>query len=376
MLGAHRAAAESVRRTVRAVLDKPRPPRSLVLVDRGLRGVRRGRPETNEPERRLAGRSGAAWRRGSNGQPRCCRLTTSLPTSTILILGLSGSVPPTAGAGGDRPPGVRAAMVADALRSTLRLRAARGRRRAAVPGRAGRGLRGYRSRVEHGHDAPPTPPTPHRALPGARLAPESLLELADRVNPTTTRYTDESRRRPASCSDHTPAPRTRLSRPRAAFVEEQFPMRGRRAVGCRSARSSRVLLGVRVGSLAPAGARCPAVCGGRACGRRGSRAPRAAGVSGQRWRGPRVCRTAQGGRHAPRDARDAGDPARRPDTGRASGRAMLALVGLGTSPPGTSAPASAAGVARRAGSRRCGGDHAAEALEVVATLPDGSARRR
>jgi PTS system nitrogen regulatory IIA component len=109
----------------------------------------------------------------------------------------------------------------------------------------------YLSRVEHGHDPPPTT---DRLITVARvlgMPAESLLELADRVHPEMARYTDDVPEAARLASEIArrklgPAQIARV----LAFVEQEFPLAGdqaRRVVDLLD--PSRVLLGVRVGTL-------------------------------------------------------------------------------------------------------------------------------
>lgn len=231
----------------------------------------------------------------------------------------------------------------------------------------------YLSRVEHGHDPPPTTDR-LIALAGVMgLPPEALLELADRVNPAITRYTDEV---PAAARLASEVARRRLGPAQIArvlaFVEEEFPLP--RTAGHRIAdllAPNRILLGVQAGTLDDllelAALRC-AEGGGVAevvAALRGRQAtpavgmgvvlPNSAGPDGSPPRAVLVTLTTP---------LDVPTPDGRPV------RVMLALVGLGMGRDGLLLLASAAGLAREARVEAlCRARTPAEALEVIDTLP-------
>jgi PTS system nitrogen regulatory IIA component len=232
----------------------------------------------------------------------------------------------------------------------------------------------YLSRVEHGHDPPPTT---DRLIEVARVLgvpPELLLELADRVSPTVARYTDEV---PEASRLAFEIARRRLGPAQIgrvlAFVEEQFPLAGsanRRVVDLLA--PGRVLLGVRVGSLDDllelAALRCAE--GGRvaeiAAALRKQQATGGSAV-GQGLLVPNCAGTDESPRAMLATLAtplDVPTPDGRPI------RAMIAFAGLGAGREGLPLLASAAGLARPARiDALCRASSPAEALEVVAGLP-------
>ncbi len=232
----------------------------------------------------------------------------------------------------------------------------------------------YLSRVEHGHDPPPTTDRLVQVAQVLGIPPETLLELADRVNPAITRYADEV---PEAARLSAEIARRRLAPAQIgrvlAFVEEEFPMPGadrRRVVDLLV--PGRVLLGVEVGTLGDlvelAALRCAE--GGRVAETVAAlqgRQPITATAVGQGM----ILPNCAGPDEPPRAVlATLATPVAAPTPDGRPIRAMLALVGLGSGRDGLLLIASAAGLARPARiDALCRARTPAEALEVVDALP-------